>query len=546
MIDRMNLKTKIALLVVSALLGLLSLVIYSALEMKRDLLNGRKEVIQSILEGTYSTLAAYQAQETAGALTRDQAQKAAAAAIGMIRYGGADGKSEYVYSFTTEGVGIYHVIKERIGQNMLEKIRDSQGNYTWKDILAAAKMSPSGAYLTTFTARPGQKEVVEKLGYVRLFEPWSWVIGTGVYVDDINQEYQTRLVINLSIAGVLIALIAGLGFMIARGVLRQVGGEPAEAIGFMSRVAEGDLTGVMPPAAKGSMLASMGGMVSAIRQMVAEIAQSSSQLSKGAEHISTASREVAIASERQSDATSSMAAAIEEMTVSINHISASAKDTQEDSLGSVRLSEEGFNRIQLASHEINEIASSVNDASGRIQKLEQRASQISSIAGVIKDIAGQTNLLALNAAIEAARAGEQGRGFAVVADEVRKLAEKTSSATVEIEQMLAGIQTDTVGVVGVMNAALPQVNSGVKAAEEAAQSLRQIRAGAQTTLDRVREVAESTKEQSVASDSIAQRVEEVATMVEETTAAMKATAETALEMEKIAGELTRLVSRFRC
>ena len=135
---------------------------------------------------------------------------------------------------------------------------------------------------------------------------------------------------------------------------------------------------------------------------------------------------------------------------------------------------------------------------------------------------------------------------AVVADEVRKLAEKASSATVEIEQMLAGIQTDTVGVVGVMKAALPQVISGVKAAEEVAQSLRQIRAGAQTTLDRVREVAESTKEQSVASDSIAQRVEEVATMVEETTAAMKATAETALEKEKISGELTRLVSRFRC
>ena len=107
--------------------------------------------------------------------------------------------------------------------------------------------------------------------------------------------------------------------------------------------------------------------------------------------ISTASHEVAIASQRQSDATSSMAAAIEEMTVSINHISDSAKETQENSLASLALSEDGFGRIQVASHEINEIASSVNDASGRIRKLEERANQISSIAGVIKDIAGQTN-----------------------------------------------------------------------------------------------------------------------------------------------------------
>lgn len=133
-----------------------------------------------------------------------------------------------------------------------------------------------------------------------------------------------------------------------------------------------------------------------------------------------------------------------------------------------------------------------------------------------------------------------------MADEVRKLAERTSSATIEIEQMIAGIQADTVEVVGVMDAALPQVTAGVHAAKGVAESLRQIKDGTQTTLDRIREVADSTKEQSIASDSIAQQVEEIASMVEETTAAMKSNAETATDMEKIASELTRLVSRFRC
>ncbi len=546
MIDRMKLKTKIALLVVAALLGLVCLVVYSAFEMKRDLLDGRKEVIQSVLEGTYSTLAAYQAQVAAGTLTLEQAQKAGAEAIGMVRYGGKDGKSEYVYSFTTEGVGVYHVIKERIGQNMLEKIKDAQGNYTWKDILAAAKNSPSGAFNTTMSPRPGQQGTFPKLGYVMLFEPWSWVIGTGVYIDDIDAEFQSQLLASLAIASVLLVLIGGLGFAIARGVLRQVGGEPADAIGFMSRVAAGDLTGTMPAAPQGSMLASMGEMVSAIRAMVAEIGQSSARLTQGAEQISTASREVATASQHQSDATSSMAAAIEEMTVSVNHISDNAKDTQQNSLSSVTLSEEGFGRVEAATHEIREIATTVSDASARIRKLEERANQISSIAGVIKDIAGQTNLLALNAAIEAARAGEQGRGFAVVADEVRKLAERTSAATVEIEQMIGGIQSDTVEVVGVMDAALPQVAAGVAAAESAADSLRQIKDGAQSTLTSIREVADSTHEQSVASNSIAQKVEEIATMVDETTAAMHSTAQTAADLEAIAAELTKLVSRFRC
>ena len=542
----MKLKTKIALLVVAALLGLVSLIILSAVEMRSDLIEGRKAVIRSVLEGVHATLSAYQAQEAAGTMPREQAQKLAAEAIGMVRYGGADGKAEYVYSFTTEGVGVYHIIKERIGQNMLDKIKDAQGNYTWKDILAAGKSNPGGAYLTTFTARPGQKETVEKLGYVKIFEPWSWVIGTGVYVDDIEAEFVKRLVINLAIAGVLLALIAGLGFTISRGVLRQVGGEPADAIGYMSRVASGDLSGVMPPARKGSMMDSMGEMVRGIRQMVGEISQGAMRLAKDAERISTASREVSLATQSQSDATQSMAAAIEEMTVSVKHISDSANETEQESSHSVVLAKEGAGRIHTASHEINEIAATVSDASTRIRKLEERANQISSIAGVIKDIAGQTNLLALNAAIEAARAGEQGRGFAVVADEVRKLAERTSSATVEIEQMISGIQSDTVLVVGVMDAALPQVETGVRAAEGAAESLRQIEDGAQSTLTHIREVAEATKEQSIASTSIAQRVEQISQMVEETSATMQSTADTAADLERFAGELNTLVGRFRC
>src|ERR1035437_202875 len=212
MIDRMKLKTKIALLVIAALLGLIGMVAFSAIEMKRDLLDGRKEVIQSVVEGVYATLADYQAQEVAGTLTHEQAQKAATEAMRMFRYGGKDGKSEYVFCFTTEGTGISHVNKERLGPNMLEKVRDSQGNYTWKDILAAAKQSPGGSYMHTLSARPGQKETIDKLQYVKLFEPWSWVIATGAYVDDIDAEFQARLLFNLTIAGLIIALIAGLGF----------------------------------------------------------------------------------------------------------------------------------------------------------------------------------------------------------------------------------------------------------------------------------------------------------------------------------------------
>jgi len=545
MISKLKFRTKVVLLVVFSLIGMVGLTFVSVMEMKRDLSDSKKVQIKSVTEALLNTIADFHAQEKSGKLTREQAQKASLEAIRTARYGGLDGKTEYFYAYTMDGINIYHTKAEFIGQDLREKIKDAQGRYPVKDLLAALQ-SQRSAFVDSFFPRPGEQVAVEKLQFVMHFEPWGWMVGTGVYMDDIKREFRERLIFSLSFALVVLLVMATLGVVIVRGVLRQVGGEPADAIRLMSQVAAGDLTGNIPPAPKGSMLDSMRDMVSSIRTMLNEISQSSVQLTQGAERISTASREVAIASERQSDATSSMAAAIEEMTVSINHISDSAKDTQGNSLASVSLSEDGFKRIQVASHEINEIASSVNNASGRIRKLEERANQISSIAGVIKDIAGQTNLLALNAAIEAARAGEQGRGFAVVADEVRKLAERTSLATVEIEKMILGIQSDTVEVVGVMDAALPQVAAGVQAAEDAAAALSQIKAGAQTTLERVREVADSTKEQSLASDSIAQRVEEIATMVEETSAAMKSTAETAEDLEKVAHELTLLVGRFHC
>jgi methyl-accepting chemotaxis protein len=544
MMDRMRLRTKIILLIAASLVGMLVLVSFSVVEMKRDLTEGRKLQIKSVVESVYSTLAVYQAQEIAGKLSQEQAQKSAAEAIGRVRYGGQDGKSEYVYAFTVGGINVSHIRSELIGKDAREILRDSKGRYTVKDILASVQSKPS-AYIDTAFPRPGTQVPVDKLQFAMSFEPWGWVIGSGVYMDDIDSEFNQRLVAVLAVAVGILLVVGFIGFIIARGVLQQVGGEPAEAIALMSRAASGDLTVEVHSAPSGSMLASLGDMVASIRKMVTEIGQCASRLTQGAERISTASRQVAVASGKQSDATSSMAAAIEEMTVSINHISDNAKDTQENSLVSVDLSEDGFGRVEAATHEIKDIASRVSDASGRIRKLEDRANQISSIAGVIKDIAGQTNLLALNAAIEAARAGEQGRGFAVVADEVRKLAERTSTATIEIEQMISGIQSDTVEVVGVMDAALPQVDAGVKGAESAAESLCQIKDGAQKTLDRIREVADSTQEQSVASNSIAQKVEEIATMVEETTAAMQSTAETAEDLEKISSELTVLISRFR-
>ena len=538
--ERMRVRTRLAFAGVVVFLGLLMIAGYTLFQIKADALVAHSERIKDLVEASKGIIGNYQKLEADKTLTREEAQLQAKEALRSLRFG----RDDYYFLYDFDGRAVMVAGNPKIeGQVLLDKT-DAAGFKLWEAIVARGKAGKG--YFDYVFPRAGQTESKPKRGYVIGIPEWQWIVGTGVYVDDVDEAVKKAALSYALMSFLALAVVAVVGVLVARSIVKQMGGEPGDAISLMSRVAAGDLTVEIKSSSKGSILDSAGEMVHAIRRMVSEIGQSSAKLSQGAERISTASSEVAKASQLQTDATQSMAAAIEEMTVSINHISDSANDTQQSSLASVGLSEDGFGRVESATQDINKIASTVSDASARIRKLEERANQISSIAGVIKDIAGQTNLLALNAAIEAARAGEQGRGFAVVADEVRKLAERTSTATVEIEQMISGIQLDTVQVVGVMDAALPQVAASVMAAEGAAESLRKIKDGAQTMLFSIREVADATKEQSIASTSIAQRVEQIAQMVEETTAAMQSTAETAVDMEKIADELTVLVSRFRC
>ena len=543
-VNKLSLKAKIGLLVVSALIALLTISGLSISDTQNDLREARTETLRSVVDSVHSSLLNLHALEKSGELSRTEAQSRAQQLMAGLRYGGKDRKSEYVYSFTTEGVGVYHVAKDRIGKNMLESIRDPKGNYTWKDILATVNRSPSGGTMYTMTARPGEKEAIPKLQYVKLFEPWGWVIGTGAYVEDIDNLVKQKIIGDLVFNLTAIFLIALLGFFVQRNITNQIGCEPKFAIECMGSVAKGDLSIKIPPSPHGSMLSSFSEMVASLRTIIQSIETDAARLQQDAEQISATTADVSVSAQRQSDAASAMAAAVEEMTVSINLIADNATETQGYSKQSVALSEEGCAKSLAASEEMKQIAVSIANASSQMTKLEDRTKQISTIAAVIKDIAGQTNLLALNAAIEAARAGDLGRGFAVVADEVRKLAERTSLATGEIEQMVGDIQIDAASAAEAMNSSLPEIDSGVKASEGAADTLLQIKTGADTTMAHIHDVANATKEQSKASNDIAMQVEEVATMVEQTTAAIKTTAEIAKDIDQLSRHMSSSIQRF--
>ena len=352
----------------------------------------------------------------------------------------------------------------------------------------------------------------------------------------------------LSVVSIVLGalLLGGLSFALKRSISRGLAGMEQAVARVESELDLTTRVELRRDDEIGKMGAALNRLLERLQGNLQSVARAAAQVAQSAETMSNASRQVAETSEAQSAAASEMAASMEELTVSINHVGDRATHTRERVASAGNLATEGENVVVEAVGDIDTIAASVSASADIINKLEAQSQKIATVVSVIKDVADQTNLLALNAAIEAARAGEQGRGFAVVADEVRKLAERTSTATIEIEQMISGIHIDTVEVVQAMDATLPEVDEGISAAEEAATALRQIKDGATTTLEHIREVADSTREQSLASDNIAQKVEEIASMVEETSAAMQASAETAARLEQIASELNTLVGRFRC
>ena len=318
-------------------------------------------------------------------MSREEAQKAAREAMRHGRYGGADGKSEYFYVYRSDGVTVMHTTKpEWEGISKVEEVKDVLGRYTLKNILAASKAAPEGAFVETLFPRPGQPadKAVEKLQYLKLFAPWEWVIGSGIYMDDVSAEVRERALSDTFIAAIILIAVAVATFLVGGSIRQQVGGEPADVIKLMSQAAAGNLAVEVGNAPKGSMLASFGQMVSELRQVIREIGNSATALSNNAERINTASQEVSTASQHQADATSSMAAAIEELTVSINHISDSSRDTEADSHNSASLAADGETRVTTASSAIKNLAGSVTGASEKIRHLEGRIKEISGIAGV--------------------------------------------------------------------------------------------------------------------------------------------------------------------
>ena len=360
-------------------------------------------------------------------------------------------------------------------------------------------------------------------------------------------QYTNTRTLVLALAGAALVLGTVAAVLVTRSITRQLGGDPNYVAGIASHIADGDLSQSVPVNGhdSSSMLAKIKLMQEKLRELVTQIQSSVDQVSRTAAHLSSSSGQVAEGTRQQTAAAAAMAASVEQMTVSIDHVSANAGEARSASSQSDALSEQGTVVIRKAVSEMGEIETVVQQSATIVEALNRQSNDISAVVNVIREIADQTNLLALNAAIEAARAGEQGRGFAVVADEVRKLAERTAKSTQEIAGMIEKIQGSTRDVVASMENSMQRVSHGVALANEAGQSITQIKSESSRVAQVVTNISESLMEQSNASRDIARNVEKIAQMSEENSTAVQETATAAQHLEQLAVALQSALGRFR-
>ncbi len=620
-LKNVSLRVKLGGIAITPLLFLfLYMFIFYFPNQKASLIAKAEEATKSNVEIAANLINQYVELAEKGELTTKEAQAKAAERIGQLRF---NGKSYFwINDFTPKMV--MHPIKPSLNGKYLGDFKDPNG-FKLFDAMVKVCKEKGGGIVKYEWPKPGYEKPQEKISYVKAIPEWKWIVGSGKYLSDINEEFAAlkTSIFSKLLLFLLVALLVS--FLIAKYLLNDI----SSMLGAFKELEEGNLEVQLKVDSKdelGQVNASFNSMVEKMRnlfkvsdqktkeaeeaQKVAEEAQRKAeenekyleentntllnamneladgnltvslelpekedlvyrlfdnfnkvvikfngmihqifnaiqQTDEASSLIASSAEQMAAGASEQSAQASEVASGVEEMTATIYENSKNAVNAVNFAKESQQVANEGGKIVEETIRGMFKITKVVQHSSETISQLGESSDKIGEIVEVIEEIADQTNLLALNAAIEAARAGEHGRGFAVVADEVRKLAERTTKATKEIAQMIRQIQNDTGGAVEAISEGNIEAEKGKKLAEKSGEYLKKIIRSSEMVVSEINQLAAATEQQSSAAEQISHNVQTISNVTQEAAQGIHQIAEETEKLNALMSELKDLIKHFK-
>ena len=521
-----------------------SLIILSSISLSQayqSLLQQKHDSNQQVVETAYSVVEHFYQQQSDGTLTEEEAKSGALEVLNSLRYD----NTNYFWVNDFSPNMIMHPIKPALNGKDVGSVKDPDGTALFINMVNVVREKGQG-FVPYKWPKPGVDDPVDKISFVKGFTPWQWIIGSGLYIDDIDAIFQSQRNKLISYAIIIVIVIIFLGYFIGQSIILPTN----QASNLMKDIAQGDgdLTKVLDNKAQDeiSRLAHYyNEFTKKMRDSLTDVANNANVVLNHAQSVAKVSENAQRLTQNQSDITAQVATAMEEMTSQIRDVSNNAGAAEKAANDARENTSEGKEIISNTISQMQSLSTNIDDVSLVIDSLAAESDNIGSVLDVIRGIAEQTNLLALNAAIEAARAGEQGRGFAVVADEVRTLANRTEQSTNEIQQMIQKLQSGAQEAVSAVKVSQDISNQSVEQTSKADDSLSEIDKLMELISEMNTQIARATEQQTQAADEINLRINDLAGMTEDSLATTDTLSNASLELKSSSNSMSEVVARFK-